>query len=357
MTIADLRKRGLIILEAISGSKAYGLDTAQSDTDIKGVFILPKAEYYGLNYIPQINDKKNDTVFYELGRYMELLSLNNPNILELLCTEESKIIYKHPFLSEIKLEQIVSKLCRNTFGKYAMSQIKKSKGLNKKMLNPMSKERKNILSFCSVQMDRKAIPLTRYLELKYWNQADCGLKKYNSLQDVYGLYHSDQGELNGILSAENSNEVGLSQIEKNHKEECLLFFNRSGYSTYCKDYKEYWKWVENRNEVRFETNREHGKEYDAKNIMHVLRLLEMGIEIANEKLVKVKRPNREFLLKVKSGAFEYNEVLHMIERKGSELEIAFAKSTLMEKPDLSQINEMTYKIRDLFYSEGNEFLK
>ena len=53
MTIEDLREKGLIILECVSGSRAYGLETASSDTDIKGVFILPKSEYYGLNYIPQ----------------------------------------------------------------------------------------------------------------------------------------------------------------------------------------------------------------------------------------------------------------------------------------------------------------
>ena len=54
MTVEDLRNGGLIILECISGSRAYGLDTPTSDTDIKGVFVLPKSEYYGLNYIPQI---------------------------------------------------------------------------------------------------------------------------------------------------------------------------------------------------------------------------------------------------------------------------------------------------------------
>ena len=67
MTIDDLQNRGLIILECISGSKAYGLDTPTSDTDIKGVFILPKAEYYGLNYIPQVNNETRCCV-YELGR-------------------------------------------------------------------------------------------------------------------------------------------------------------------------------------------------------------------------------------------------------------------------------------------------
>jgi predicted nucleotidyltransferase len=67
MTIEDLRDKGLIILECISGSKAYGLDTPSSDTDIKGVFILPKEEYYGLTYTPQVNNETNDIVFMSSG--------------------------------------------------------------------------------------------------------------------------------------------------------------------------------------------------------------------------------------------------------------------------------------------------
>ena len=43
-----LKENDLIILECISGSKAYGLDTPSSDTDIKGVFLLPKKDFYGL---------------------------------------------------------------------------------------------------------------------------------------------------------------------------------------------------------------------------------------------------------------------------------------------------------------------
>jgi hypothetical protein len=42
MTIDDLKARNLILLECISGSKAYGTDLPTSDTDIKGVFVLPR---------------------------------------------------------------------------------------------------------------------------------------------------------------------------------------------------------------------------------------------------------------------------------------------------------------------------
>lgn len=351
MTIQDLRDRGLIILECISGSKAYGLDTPKSDTDIKGVFLLPKEEFYGLNYTPQVNNETNDVVFYEFGRFMELLSINNPNILELLNTPESAIIYRHPYLSEIKSEMILSKLCNNTFGKFALSQIKKAKGLKKKIVNPVAKERKTVLSFCFVNYDQGAIPIEKYLELKGWKQQNCGLVNIPHMKDVYGLYHSENLGFSGIVKGEDSNDVCLSSIPKEARQEALLYFNRNGYSTYCKEYKEYWEWVEKRNDDRYENTKSHGKNYDAKNMMHVFRLLEMAIEIGKEKKVNVRRPNRDFLLEIKAGKHEYDDLLRMAAEKQTEMELAFENSALPDEPDLSMINHLTYRLRDKFYNE------
>ncbi len=74
MTIQDLKKNNLILFEAISGSRAYGTHLPFSDEDGRGVFVLPKERFYGLNYIAQVSDEKNDNVYYELGRFLELLS-------------------------------------------------------------------------------------------------------------------------------------------------------------------------------------------------------------------------------------------------------------------------------------------
>lgn len=353
MTIEEIKEKGLVILECISGSKAYGLDTPTSDTDIKGVFILPKNDYYGLNYIEQINNKTNDIVFYELGRFMELLSYNNPNILELLNTPANAVIYKHPYLEGIKTEKIVSKLCKETFGKFAYSQIKKAKGLKKKIVNPLNKERKTVLDFCFVNYKQGATPITKFLETKAWKQENCGLVKIPHMKDIYGVYYSEKENFKGIIKSANSNEVSLSSIPKELQQEVLLYFNRDGYSTYCKDYKEYWDWVSQRNEERYQNTQSQGKNYDAKNMMHVIRLLEMACEIGREQKINVKRPNKDFLLSIKSGKYEYEELLEMSENLQNEMEIAFNNSTLPDKPDTNYINYITYNIRDKFYSAKN----
>jgi len=351
MTIDELRKSGWIILECISGSKAYGLDTATSDTDIKGVYLLPKPIYYGLNYIPQINNETNDIVFYEFRRFMELLLQNNPNILELLNTPESVIVYKHPFLNDIKSEYILSKLCKNTFGKFALSQIKKAKGLNKKIVNPVSKERKSVLSFCYVNYGQGAIPIQKYLEIKGWKKENCGLVNIRYMKDVYGLYYNKAPKYNGIIRSANSSDVCLSSVPLGEIQEALLYFNKSGYSTYCKEYREYWDWVDKRNDARYENTQSHGKNYDAKNMMHVFRLLDMAIEIGKEKKVNVKRPNRDFLLDIKAGKFEYTDLLKMADEKQEEMEAAFEQSSLPEKPDVDLINKLTYTLRNRLYQE------
>ena len=351
MNIDDLKEKGLIILESISGSRAYGLETPTSDTDIKGVFILPKKDFYSLDYIPQVSNPSNDIVYYELGRFIELLSVNNPNIIELLNTPKTSIIYKHPFLDEIKAENILSKLCKNTFGKFAVSQIKKAKGLKKKIVNPMKKERKYILSFCYVNYGQGSIPLTKYLEINNWKQENCGLINIPHMKNMFGLFYGENLDYKGVMKDNSSNEVRLSSIPKVEKQQTLLYFNKDGYSKYCKEHKEYWDWVEKRNDTRYENTKSHGKNYDAKNMMHTFRLLDMAIEIAKEKKVNVKRPNRDFLLSIKSGEYEYDDLLKMANNKQKEMEIEFEKSDLQEKPDLIMMNKLLFELREKFYNE------
>src|ERR1043165_6840109 len=159
MKLADLESDSSnLLLKCISGSHAYGLSLPQSDIDIKGVFVLPKAEYFGLTYTDQVNNDTNDIMFYEIKKFIDLLSKNNPNILELLNTPEDCIQYRNPLMSLINTKAFLSRLCNQTFGQYAYAQIKKAKGLNKKIVNPVSRERKTILDFCYVIQGQGSVP-------------------------------------------------------------------------------------------------------------------------------------------------------------------------------------------------------
>ncbi len=349
MDLEELRDKNLIILECLSGSKAYGLSTPTSDTDIKGVFLLPKNNYYGLEYVPQVANASNDVVFYELGQFLQLLSVNNPNILELLNTPSSAVHYKHPFLDDIKSELILSKLCKDTFGKFALAQIKKAKGLKKKIVNPVGKERKSLLSFCYVSYEQGSLALEKFLESKDWQQEHCGLTNIPHMNNVYGLYHREDAGFSGITKSHASNDISLSSIPKGEPQVALLYFNKDGYSSYCKEYREYWDWVDQRNEGRYENTISHGKNYDAKNMMHTFQLLDMAIEIGRYQQVNVERPNRDFLLGIKAGQYAYEELLQMAQAKQQKMEEVFEYSNLPEKPNLKEINALAYELRNKFY--------
>lgn len=168
MNLQDLRDRNLIIFECISGSNAYGTNTPTSDTDIRGVFILPQDDLYGLTNVEQVADDRNDIVFYELGRFVDLLTKNNPNILELLCTPADCVLHRDPLMDRLTTELFLSKLCRDTFAGYAISQIKKARGLNKKIVNPMSRERKSLLHFCHVLVGPGSQPAPDWLAKRGW---------------------------------------------------------------------------------------------------------------------------------------------------------------------------------------------
>jgi len=352
MTIAELSARKLLLLDCVSGSRAYGLHTPQSDTDLKGVFLLPKLEYYGLNYIEQVNNESNDEVYYELKRFVQLLVGSNPNILELLATPVDCIRYKHPLMELLKPEIFLSKVCKQSFAGYAQSQIKKARGLNKKVLNPMEKERKSILNFCFVVQGQGYESVDRWLLTKGFLQEDCGLVKIDKMRGVYALFHNSQlveGYLAGISSGSAANDVSLSSVEKGTIPLATLSFNKDDYSRYCKDYNEYWEWVEKRNEVRYENTMTHGKNYDAKNMMHTFRLLNMAEEIATEGKINVRRHDRDFLLNIRSGHFAYEELVDMANEKILGIDELYERSTLPEEPDVTLADKILAEMREELY--------
>lgn len=91
-------------------------------------------------------------------------------------------------------------------------------------------------------------------------------------------------------------------------------FNKDSYSIYCREYKEYLESEENRNE-RYQSALPHRKSYDAKNMMHTFRLLSMAEEIALYQQVIVKREDRDFLLKIRNGEFDFDDLMKMVEKK------------------------------------------
>jgi len=362
MTIRTLTSRNLILFEAISGSRAFGLATKNSDTDIRGVYYVPREDFFGLNYIPQVSNETNDITYYEIGRFVELLQKNNPNILEVLATPEDCIQSKHPLMGLLKPEHFLSKLCKDTFTGYAISQIKKAKGLNKKILNPMDKEKKSILDFCYILRDQGSVPLKKWLRefpssggvsegRGGLQQEKCGLVNIDNTKGMFALFSDESGNLHykGIIQHEEANQVSVSSVPKEEKPIAYMFCNLDAYSAYCKDYREYWKWVSERNEDRYNVNQNHGQNYDSKNMMHTIRLLQSCEQIFKTGSLNIRVENREELLDIKAGNRSYDEVMKKAEELIKSIEFYYSGSKLPEFPDIKKTTKILTEIREELY--------
>lgn len=357
MTFEILKsQKELLLLDCISGSTAYNLNIKGSDVDKKGVFIVPKSQLYGLERTEQVANATNDEVYFEVGRFIELLLKNNPNILELLATPKEFMLFRHPVIERIKSEDFLSKLCLGTFAGYAQTQIKKARGLNKKINRPLDSERKSVLDFCYVIHQNGSIPLGEWLKENNYRQDECGLAGVDHFRNTYLLYHQTQlpgnGHFKGIISGDNADDVQLSSIPRGLNPLTTMTFNKDGYSVYCKEYREYREWEEKRNQLRYQNTLSHGKNYDAKNMMHTFRLLNMAGEIARYRQIFVKRDDREFLLKIRHGEFEFDDLMQMVEEKMQLITELYHKTDLPDQPDPQHAESLLVQIREEFYS-GN----
>ena len=132
MKFIEVTHKDYLLFESVTGSHAYGTNVEGSDVDLKGIFVLPKDQFYGLSYTPQVSDERNDKTYYEIKRFCELLATSNPNMLELLAMPEECIRYKHPLFDLFKADIFLSTACEKTFAGNAMSPVKKSKRTQQK---------------------------------------------------------------------------------------------------------------------------------------------------------------------------------------------------------------------------------
>ena len=398
LTVQDIRERGWLAFEYKRGSHAYHLNTETSDMDFGGVFICPREYLFGLRskYIEQVSDERNDVVFHEFGRWIELLLKSNPTALEGLFIPSDCIVGDvHPAVQAVidRRDMFLSKECFKSFYGYAVSQIRKARGLNKKIVNPVT-ERKDILDFCFTFKGQGSQPVKEFLAEYGLDQRYCGLVGIPNMKDAYGVYYDfaayfafegidwekglEEGKApyrelmqdpcrvqeigrrirereffgyDGIVHPDEilrSNEVRLSSVPQGELPVCRMIYNKDAYSSHCRNYREYQEWVANRNPVRYEGNLGHN--YDAKNVMHCMRLIRMAKELALGQGFNMERTHdREYLLDIRNHRYEYEDVIAQLEREKAEMEAAIESSTLPETVDADAVNRLLVSIRDGLY--------
>ncbi len=125
-SMAEYDLNQYVIYRCVVGSRAYGLDTADSDTDRRGVYLPPAEMHWSLYGTPeQLEDHETDECYWELQKFLTLALKANPNVLEVLY---SPIVEHVTPLGREMLDMrpaFLSKLVYQTYNGYVMSQFKK----------------------------------------------------------------------------------------------------------------------------------------------------------------------------------------------------------------------------------------
>lgn len=115
-----------IIYRCVVGSRAYGLDTDESDTDLRGIYLAPADLQWSLFGAPeQFEDNAAQSCYWELQKFLTMALKANPNILE--CLYSPLVDKQTPLATELLAmrDRFLSQMIFQTFNGYAMSQFKK----------------------------------------------------------------------------------------------------------------------------------------------------------------------------------------------------------------------------------------
>ena len=124
--LAELNLYDYVIYRCVVGSRAFGLDNENSDTDLRGIYLPPAELHWSLYGIPeQLENDDNQECYWELQKFMILALKANPNILECLYTPMIKKVTPIAEKLLASKEIFLSQLVYQTYNGYVMSQFKK----------------------------------------------------------------------------------------------------------------------------------------------------------------------------------------------------------------------------------------
>ena len=298
--------RDCAVLETTVGSHAWGLADETSDTDVRGVFVLPFPWTAGLVEPPQdLVSADGSATFWEIGKTIRQALRADPNTLELLFVASARPLDPvGAWLLEAR-DAFVSAEIYGSFGRYALSQLKKLEQSQR-----LAEHRGVVLAWLreepDLTLDRLAAKLVESAELRAPSRADAVLRAKEYVKQLYRSMY-DQG----LLDARE-----LAALARFARDE----------------------------EGAFELPRE----LRPKNAYNLVRLLSTAIGWlrSGAPSFEVGGALRETLLAIKRGAVPLGEVLRMAEALTPELEAARQATRLPRRGDLARADALLRRVRE-----------
>ena len=291
----------------LAGSRAYGTNNEDSDTDIRGFAIEKFQEIIGLKDFEQVEDRETDTVIYALRKFISLCANCNPNVIEMLGTRDEDVIYANEIGQLVRgnASLFLSKRAYQSFAGYATAQLRRiQNALAHDSYSEADKER-------HIQKSLESMMLS--LESQYelaGGSITFDMKEEDGNSELCASVHIDDVPLRRFLAVNNAMTNMLRNYDK----------------------------LNNRNKKKDEVHL-------YKHAMHLIRLFLTGRDILEGRGIHTYREKeRPMLLGIRHGEIPLDEVFHMAETGEQELRKSYQESELPMKPDMDKIHELEQQI-------------
>jgi hypothetical protein len=344
------------IIKAYAGSLAYGTNLPTSDIDFRGIFVADpiniRTPFYTINEAEVTSEE--DTKLYELNQFMKLALDCNPNIIELLWTDESDIVFKTPAYDLLRAhasDLLSAKVAHTTTG-YAMSQLSRIKGHNKWINNPMPEAAPRQEEFFAL--------VTNFTSAKVFKWAQI-LSEISTGHSFASFGNEGESTLFGVyktkLGAKLFDHTGAVIIDDTldkgeNKPLYIVKFNKAEYGVQREKWANYWDWKKNRNQARSALEELHG--FDTKHAMHLVRLLRMGKEALETGIIHVKRDDAQELLSIRNGALKYEEILDYANKMNDDIASLLKTTSLPTRPNQNLAANLILQIQDITWNQHRD---
>lgn len=318
-----------IIFKCVIGSKLYGTNGPDSDTDHSGVFLPSTEDVLSLGNCPtewSMNEKLSsgerneagdtDCKYYSIQRFMKLAMEGQPGQLELFFVPDDKVLIVEPEWIDIKrnMHLFLSKQGVAPFVGFATAQSYKAemKGEN---LNYI----RNIIDWAGNNYGLYRDRLSYYLDTRFSEPEPDNwyLKGTNIKMNVF------------------VNESGADLVE--------VAGRNFDINVKLKDFLSSLKQLEQRYGTRSNAAAEKGQ--DCKSLSHALRLISEAKEFLSTGKITLPLPNADLIKLIKEGK---HEIVNWGEKLTEEIDFikqfAQPNSLLPDVPDHARVNVLCRKL-------------
>jgi hypothetical protein len=296
-----------VVLDAVVGSRAWGLAGADSDEDRRGVFVLPLPWTAGLVEPPgDLASADGTCAYWEIGKAIRQGLRADPNTLEMLHAADASSV-RDPIGAELiaARDAFVSIEIYGSFGRYALSQLERLEH-NQRLAEHRALLVDWLRAAPGLTLDEVAARLADEARIAAPTPADAILRARDYVKQLYRSMY-DQGL--------------LAQREWS----ALVDFARDS-------------------AAHFELPRD----LRPKNAYNLIRLLDLAIRwlgSAEAPSLQVPDELRATLLAIKRGELPLEDVLARARSMTPELEAARANSPLPKQADVARIDALLRDVR------------